>query len=118
LAFDDPDRAHSASSLGIVGLGRVSALCGEGNGVVTTSFRSIALIAVGAILVFAVTANVAGVSVSAIGLIAMIVGAIGLAVSILTPAHRERREMQRQSPRFGSRCSTRCSRVVANVAVR
>jgi hypothetical protein len=44
---------------------------------------SIFLIALGAILRFAVTATVSGVSIQTIGLILMIVGVIGLALSLL-----------------------------------
>jgi hypothetical protein len=44
---------------------------------------SIFLIAVGAILRYAVTATVSGISITTIGLILMIVGAIGLVLSLL-----------------------------------
>jgi len=44
---------------------------------------SIFLIAVGAILRYAVTATVSGISITTIGLILMIVGAIGLVISII-----------------------------------
>jgi Domain of unknown function (DUF6458) len=44
---------------------------------------SIFLIAVGAILRYAVTASVSGLSITTIGLILMIVGAIGLVLSLL-----------------------------------
>jgi hypothetical protein len=44
---------------------------------------SIFLIAVGAILKFAVTADVEGVEVSTVGLILMIVGIVGLLISLL-----------------------------------
>jgi hypothetical protein len=43
---------------------------------------SIFLIAVGAILRYAVTASVSGVSIHTVGLILMIVGAIGLVISL------------------------------------
>lgn len=43
---------------------------------------SIFLIAVGAILRYAVTATVSGISITTVGLILMIVGAIGLVLSI------------------------------------
>jgi hypothetical protein len=43
---------------------------------------SIFLIAVGAILRYAVTASVSGVSIHTVGLILMIVGAVGLVVSL------------------------------------
>ena len=44
---------------------------------------SLFLIAVGAVLRYAVTANVQGVRLQTVGLILMIVGIIGLAVSLL-----------------------------------
>ena len=44
---------------------------------------SLVLIAVGAILEFAVSASVAGVSIATIGLILMIVGVVGLLASLL-----------------------------------
>jgi hypothetical protein len=43
---------------------------------------SIFLIAVGAILYFAVNADVSGLEISTVGLILMIVGALGLAISL------------------------------------
>ncbi len=43
---------------------------------------SIFLIAVGAILRYAVTATVSGISITTVGLILMIVGAVGLVLSI------------------------------------
>jgi len=44
---------------------------------------SIFLIALGAILAFAVTATVAGISIQTAGVILMVVGAVGLIVSLL-----------------------------------
>ncbi len=44
---------------------------------------SIALIAVGAILKFAVTATVSGIDLATVGVILLIVGIIGLVVSLL-----------------------------------
>ncbi|HKG17615.1 MAG TPA: DUF6458 family protein [Solirubrobacteraceae bacterium] len=44
---------------------------------------SLFLIAVGAVLRYAVTANVQGIRLQTVGLILMIVGIIGLAVSLL-----------------------------------
>ena len=43
---------------------------------------SLFLVALGAILYFAVTASIAGISLATVGLILMIVGAIGLLVSL------------------------------------
>lgn len=58
---------------------------------------SIFLIAVGAILRYAVTASVSGISITTVGLILMIVGAVGLILSIFYmvsahPAGRVTRE--------------------------
>lgn len=50
---------------------------------------SVALIAIGAILLFAVTASVAGVSLNTVGVILMIAGAVGLVIGLLTSARRE-----------------------------
>lgn len=50
---------------------------------------SLFLIAAGAILLFAVTASVAGVSVNTIGVILMIAGGIGLLIGLMTGARRE-----------------------------
>jgi len=44
---------------------------------------SLFMIAIGAILAFAVTATVSGISISAVGVIFMIVGLIGLVMSLL-----------------------------------
>jgi uncharacterized membrane protein len=44
---------------------------------------SIFLIALGAILKFAVTATVSGIELATVGVILMIVGAIGLAISLM-----------------------------------
>lgn len=50
---------------------------------------SVFLIAIGAILLFAVTTSIAGVSVNTIGVILMIAGAVGLLISLMTAARRE-----------------------------
>jgi len=52
---------------------------------------SIFLIAVGAILRYAVTATVSGISLTTVGLILMIVGAAGLVLSLLYLATYRRR---------------------------
>jgi hypothetical protein len=44
---------------------------------------SILLIAIGAVLLWAVTATVAGVSINTVGIILIVVGAIGLLASLL-----------------------------------
>ena len=51
-----------------------------------TSATSLILIAVGAVLAFAVSFQVAGVNIQTIGAILIIVGAIGLAISLATLA--------------------------------
>jgi hypothetical protein len=52
---------------------------------------SIALIAVGAILKFAVTASVSGVKLETVGVILMVAGAIGLVVTLIWMAMARRR---------------------------
>jgi len=52
---------------------------------------SIFLIAIGAILLWGVTATVAGVSINVVGVILMVVGAIGLVVAMLALSSRDRR---------------------------
>jgi hypothetical protein len=49
---------------------------------------SLFLIAVGAILYFAVTATVAGVDIQTVGLILMIVGVVGLAIGLVVMTRR------------------------------
>ena len=53
---------------------------------------SLFLIAVGAILYFAVTATISGLEIATIGLILMIVGVVGLVISLvfLSSARRDR----------------------------
>jgi hypothetical protein len=53
---------------------------------------SLFLIAVGAILRYAVDATVAGIDIQAAGLILMIIGAIGLAIGLFMLAGDRRRE--------------------------
>jgi hypothetical protein len=49
---------------------------------------SLFLIAVGAILYFAVTATVAGIDIQTVGLILMIVGVVGLAIGLVIMTRR------------------------------
>jgi hypothetical protein len=49
---------------------------------------SLFLIAVGAILYFAVTATVAGIDIQTVGLILMIVGVVGLAIGLVVMTRR------------------------------
>lgn len=51
-----------------------------------TTATSLILIAVGAILAFAVSAQVAGISIQTVGAILIVVGGIGLGISLLTLA--------------------------------
>lgn len=52
---------------------------------------SIFLIAVGAILKFAVTASVSGIELTTVGVILMVVGIVGLLISLLWLMQAERR---------------------------
>ena len=49
---------------------------------------SLFLIAVGAILYFAVTASISGISIATVGLILMIIGVIGLVLSLFFMSRR------------------------------
>ena len=51
---------------------------------------SLLLIAVGAILKFAVTASISGVSIATVGVILMVVGILGLVISLLFLLQRDR----------------------------
>lgn len=53
---------------------------------------SLALIAIGAILKFAVTARVSGIEIDTVGAILMVVGIIGGLISLLMIAFADRRE--------------------------
>jgi hypothetical protein len=63
---------------------------------------SIFLIAVGAILKWAVTASVAGVKLEVVGVILMVVGALGLVLSLIRMGTlaRRRRAMVYSDPRY------------------
>ena len=52
---------------------------------------SLFLIAVGAILKYAVTASVSGVSLSTVGVILMVIGVVGLVISLFLLASGRRR---------------------------
>lgn len=62
---------------------------------------SIFLIAVGAILKYAVTATVAGIEIQTVGLILMIAGIVGLVISLflLTQTERRRTVVYDDAPR-------------------
>ena len=66
---------------------------------------SLFLIAVGAILTFAVNAHVSGVDINTVGVILMIVGALGLCVSIAWMSSRRRTDVIQTGPR-GRRVTT------------
>jgi beta-lactamase regulating signal transducer with metallopeptidase domain len=51
---------------------------------------SLFLIAVGAILTFAINADISGIEISTVGIILMIIGVIGLLISLLYLAPRRR----------------------------
>lgn len=51
-----------------------------------TTATSLVLIAVGAILAFAVSTQVAGINIQTVGIILIVVGAIGLAIAMATLA--------------------------------
>lgn len=52
---------------------------------------SLVLIAVGAILKFAVTASVSGIKLETVGLILLVIGIVGLVVSLMMAASARRR---------------------------
>ena len=59
---------------------------------------SLVLIAIGAILKFAVTASVSGVKLETVGLILMVIGVIGLLASLFWMASARRREPVAREP--------------------
>ena len=61
---------------------------------------SLFLLAIGAILTFAVTASVSGVSLSTIGIILMVVGGIGLLAELLIWGTRSRSTTVTQAPAY------------------
>jgi hypothetical protein len=60
---------------------------------------SLFLIAVGAILYFAVTAELAGIDLQTVGLILMIVGVIGLVLGLVLMSSARRRASSPDAPR-------------------
>ena len=60
---------------------------------------SIVLLAIGAILAFAVNADVSGLSLSAVGVILMVAGAIGLVVSLVARNGTEQTHLVRERER-------------------
>lgn len=62
---------------------------------------SLVLIAVGAILTFAVTQEVQGIDLQTVGVVLMVVGIVGLAISIILASTRRRTDViQRSSGGF------------------
>ena len=59
---------------------------------------SLFLIALGAILKFAVTTHVSGINVGVIGVILMIVGLLGLVISVIWMSTRRRTEVIQHGP--------------------
>jgi hypothetical protein len=60
---------------------------------------SLALIAVGAILKFAVTASISGINLATVGVVLMVVGIAGVVLSLILASTARRTEVVRQSPR-------------------
>jgi Domain of unknown function (DUF6458) len=59
---------------------------------------SLFLIALGAIMTFAIHKHVSGVDLNAIGVILMIVGAVGLVISLVWMSTRRRTDVIRRGP--------------------
>jgi len=59
---------------------------------------SLFLIAVGAILTFAINADISGIEISTVGIILMIIGAIGLLISLVYLAPRRRAAVVEERP--------------------
>lgn len=66
---------------------------------------SLFLIAVGAILKFAITDHVSGINLSTVGIILMIVGAVALVASVIWATTRRRTDVYTHGP-MGTRGST------------
>jgi hypothetical protein len=59
---------------------------------------SLFLIALGAVLKFAVTASVSGISLATVGVILMVVGILGLVISLLFLLQRDRTVVEAPAP--------------------
>lgn len=66
---------------------------------------ALVVIAIGAILKFAVTAHASGVNVNTIGLILMIVGAVWLVAEIIWASSRRRTDVVHHTPTGSARTS-------------
>ena len=62
---------------------------------------SLVLIAIGAILKFAVTTSVSGISLATVGVVLMVVGIVGLAISIVMANTSRRTDVVHHSTREG-----------------
>ena len=60
---------------------------------------SLVLIAIGAILKFAVTTSVSGINLSTVGVVLMVVGIAGLVISLVLASTARRTEVVHHSPR-------------------
>ena len=76
---------------------------------------SLFLIAVGAILTFAISDHVNGVDLGAVGIILMIVGAIGLLTTVVWTTTRQRTEIIEQAGQAGAPPPT-CVRATATTS--
>jgi Domain of unknown function (DUF6458) len=72
---------------------------------------SLVLIAIGAILKFAVTASVSGININMIGVILMIIGGVGLIISLILMATRRRTDVVTTSNAYGVPAATRTTYV-------
>ena len=72
---------------------------------------SLVLIAIGAILKFAVTTSVSGININMIGVILMIIGGIGLLISLILMATRRRTDVVTTSNAYGVPAATRTTYV-------
>jgi malic enzyme len=75
---------------------------------------SLVLIAIGAILRFAVTASVAGVDLKTIGVILMGIGGVGLIISLILMSTRRRTDVITTSDAAGMPAETRTTYVRPN----
>ena len=69
---------------------------------------SLVLIAIGAILKFAVTTSVSGISLATVGVVLMVVGIVGLAISLVMAYTSRRTDVVHHSTRAGYADSIAC----------
>ena len=102
-----PGRLRGAETVGLASIARLRSL-GVGYPQVMPLGTSIFLIALGAILRYAVSASTSGISLPTVGLILMIVGAVGIILSLFwmfswSPHRRDRfveRDPYREPPAY------------------